>query len=102
MLKADKIGLVALFTLAIVETIWLLWPRVSGAGSASDATMKPNDFSATDSTGAPIVGSTETPSGASRQILTQTTPEQKPRPSQTLGSTDMSSVQPINRTVVVF
>jgi hypothetical protein len=99
--KADKIGIVALLTLCVIEVIVLLWPRSTGSKTAGDTNLQHTSGSATDSGGAPIAGSTETPGGASRQIVAPTTPEEKPKPSQTLGVTDVVSVMSLSRNNIV-
>lgn len=101
MVKADKIGIVAILTLSVVEVLVLLWPRTSGSKTVGDTTLQQNTGSATDSGGAPVAGSPETPGGASRQIVAPTTPEDKQKPSQTLNTTDRVHVTSLSRNNLV-
>jgi hypothetical protein len=74
MLKADKIGLVAMFALVIVEIIWLAWPKKSKPPAALD-TQQTDTYvaaaqqSATDADGVPVSGSRTTVAGAVRQVV---------------------------------
>lgn len=99
--KADKIGIVALLTLVVVEVLVLLWPRSKGSRSTGGATLQQSSGSATDSGGAPVAGSPETPGGASRQIVAPTTPEDKDKPSQALAAADTVRVVSLSRNNIV-